>query len=90
MKTAVLTAAATGAVCVSVFLFLTERYGYRKYDNSGIPDAVSSVCEGGECRLTVVANSGEIDDEGEFAEEVIDMCRENAFRSLRFSTDLEG
>ena len=35
-----------------------------------------------------MANSGQIPDEEAFAREVIRMCMENSFRSLRFSTDI--
>lgn len=59
-----------------------------KRDNSGIPDVVNSITSGETCRLTVVANSGSIGDADAFAGEVIRMYRENAFHSLRFSTDI--
>ena len=57
-------------------------------DECGIPDAVSSISHGEKCCLTVVANSGQIPDKEAFAREVIRMCMENSFRSLRFSTDI--
>lgn len=37
-----------------------------------------------------MANSDRIDDKEAFARKVIQMCRENSFYSIRFSTDLNG
>lgn len=54
------------------------------------PDAVSSVSSGGRQYLKVVANSDRIDDKEAFARKVIQMCRENSFHSIRFSTDING
>ena len=79
------------AVFCAVFLFITSGgYEQWKEENSGIPDALSSISDGTTCRLIVVANRSGIRDAEEFAEEVIKMCRENSFRSLRLSTDIEG
>lgn len=57
----------------------------RRY--SGVPDAVSSMHDGESCRLTVVANALWIGDEAEFARKVAGMCRDNSFRSIKFSED---
>lgn len=84
---AVLTAGAA-VLLISLFLYLAKRKGERIIDECGIPDTVSSISHGEKCSLTVVANSREIPDEEAFAREVIRMCMENSFRSLRFSTDL--
>ena len=84
---AVLTAGAA-VLLISLFLYLAKRKGERIIDECGIPDAVSSISDGEKCCLTVVANSGQIRDKEAFAREVIKMCMENSFRSLRFSTDL--
>ena len=86
---AVLTAGAA-VLLISLFLYLAKRKGERIIDECGIPDAVSSISDGEKCCLTVVANSGQIPDEEAFAREVIRMCMENSFRSLRFSTDIGG
>ena len=85
-KTAVLIMA---AVCVLLWLW-TGMYRRWQENHSGIPDAVSSRTENGECFLDVIANTDEIEDKEEFARTVIRMCRENSFRSLRLSTDLYG
>lgn len=59
-------------------------------DLSGVPDALSSVVSGRTCILTVAANTDHIEDKEMFAREIIRMCRENSFRSLRLSTDIGG
>ena len=40
--------------------------------------------------LDVIANADRIEDTEKFAWSVIQMCRENSFRSIRLSTDLYG
>lgn len=37
--------------------------------------------------LTVVANRDEITDKEAFAKQLLQMCRDNAFHSIKFSTD---
>ncbi len=86
---AVLTAGAA-VLLISLFLYLVKRKDEWIIDECGIPDAVSSISDGEKCCLTVVANSGQIRDKEAFAREVIKMCMENSFRSLRFSTDIGG
>ena len=76
-----------GAALLFVF---TVKYDQGKEEDWGIPDAVSTVSDGETCRLTVVANCREIEDREMFAENVIRMYTENAFRSIRISDDLEG
>ena len=78
------------AVCIVTLILLQTLYKYRKYDESGIPDAVSSSYDGRECRLIVTANSSEIEDREQFAREVFRMCRENSFRTIKLSTDIQG
>lgn len=58
--------------------------------HSGIPDVVSSISKNRCYELTVVANSNRIDDLEVFAREVIEMCQQNAFHSMKFSTDIKG
>lgn len=52
-------------------------------------DAVSSICFGDEMTLIVVANRDEITDEDEFAELLLEKYKENSFKTVRLSTDLE-
>ena len=82
--------AGAAVLLISLFLYLSKRKGEWIIDECGIPDAVSSISHGEKCCLTVVANSGQIRDKEAFAREVIRMCMENSFRSLRFSTDIGG
>lgn len=80
------------AIILTAFLLLWGSGLYRDWheSRSGIPDAVSSRTENRECFLDVIANADEIEDKEAFARTVIQMCRENAFRSIRLSTDLYG
>ena len=82
-----------GIILIAVFLLLCGAGSwYREWgrENTGIPDAVSSRTENGECFLDVIANADRIEDTEKFAWSVIQMCRENSFRSIRLSTDLYG
>ena len=86
---------AAAAVVMGILLLLaagnavSERYGQWQREHSGVPDAVSSICTGGTCRLTVVANCSRIEDGDAFAAEVVRMYHENSFHTIRFSTDVE-
>ena len=51
------------------------------------PDVVNSISLNRDYRLTVIANRNKIKDKVEFAEELIQMCRENSFKTIKFSTD---
>ena len=78
-----------------VVLMGVIQYGRTKYPewreaHSGIPDVVSSISMNNEHHLKVVANSGRIDNKEEFARQVIHMCQNNSFHSVRFSTDING
>lgn len=86
----VVLAAGAAVLLISLFLYLVKRKDEWIIDECGIPDAVSSISDGEKCCLTVVANSGQIRDKEAFAREVVRMCTENSFRSLRFSTDIGG
>ena len=57
---------------------------------SNVPDLVSSFVSNNDYRLTVVANSKEITDKESFSKDVIEMCRNNSFKSMIFSTDFRG
>lgn len=75
---------------VGVFRYGVQELEKWKESHSGIPDAVSSVSSNNWQYLKVVANSSRIDDKEAFARKVIQMCRENSFHSIRFSTDING
>lgn len=51
------------------------------------PDVVSSISINRDQNFTVVANCDEIEDKEEFAWKLIEMCRENSFHTIKFSTD---
>lgn len=89
-KTLLSAAAVLLAAGVCIYPYASGVYEQYREDHSGIPDAVSSVTRGGECWLTVVANTSEIEEPDQFAEQVIRMCRENGFQTIRFSEDLDG
>ena len=55
---------------------------------SEIPDAVNSTRFNTTEHLTVVANQEEIADKKELAKQIIKMCRENSFQSIKFSYDM--
>lgn len=63
---------------------LEEKY---KKDISMEPDVVSSISVNGDQYLTVVANRDKIKDKEEFAKLLVQMCRENSFHTIKFSTD---
>ena len=52
---------------------------------SEIPDAVNSTRFNTTEHLTVVANQEEIADKKELAKQIIKMCRENSFQSIKFN-----
>lgn len=54
---------------------------------AGEPDIVSSIGIGNDDNLTIVANRDEIEDKAEFAKLLVDMCKENSFKTIKFSTD---
>ena len=76
----------------ALLIFCLGAGWYRQWSagHCGIPDAVSSRTVNGECYLDVVANSDRIEDEAEFARTVVQMCRDNTFRSMRLSADQGG
>ena len=90
MKIKILTVLCAAAVLTVFWLACSEKAEQWLWERSGIPDVVSSTCDGSECRLTVVANSGCIEDREGFAREVALKYRENSFRSVRFSRDTGG
>ena len=51
------------------------------------PDVVGSIKMNQDENLTVVANRDEIEDRVEFARLLVKMCQENAFHTIKFSTD---
>ena len=77
-------------VCViMIFVIMTGHHFEKKSEEeiSMEPDVVSSISMNRDQYLTVVANRYRIEDKEEFAKLLVKMCRENAFHSIKFSTD---
>lgn len=77
-----------GAV-VLILLGIKEN-GRWQADHSAVPDAVGSFSANNYHYLTVIANSRKIEDQEAFAREIIHMCQDNSFHSLKFSTGING
>ena len=54
---------------------------------AGEPDVISSIKTNRDEMLTVVANRDKIEDKEEFANLLIEKCKDNSFQSIKFSTD---
>lgn len=74
-------------IMVMISNFLCENKKERE-EYSGIPDVVNSTISDSDYDLTVVANRNRIENEEEFAREIIRMCQENSFHSTKLSTDI--
>ena len=63
-------------------------YGKTSSDRKpGDPDVVGSFAMNRDENLTVVANRDKITDREAFAKQLLQMCRDNSFYSIKFSTD---
>ena len=65
-------------------------YGCNKRIETSEPDCVSSSSFNEELHLTTVANRNEIEDKEVFAKEIFEMCKNNSFKSIMLSTDIQG
>lgn len=74
------------------FICVMEIYsGFHKVQSkklSGIPDAINSISFNTTEHLTVIANQEEIADKNTLAKQIIKMCQENSFQSIKFSYDM--
>lgn len=77
-------------ILICMIQYVRVKYPEWKEAHSGVPDVVSSMSMNNDHYLKVVANSAKVDDKEEFARKVIHMCQDNSFRSVRFSTDING
>lgn len=71
-------------------LIITMEYFIKPNSEEDVPmasDVVSSVSMNRDQYLTVVANRDNIEDKEEFAKLLIEMCKENSFHTIKFSTD---
>jgi len=67
-----------------------SQYGEWKESHSGVPDVVSSMSSNHSQHLAVIVNSSKVEDKKTLARELVRMCRENSFHSIKFSTDING
>lgn len=77
-------------VCVIIAFGIMIGYLFEKKSEEDIPmepDVVSSISVDRNQYLTVVANRDKIDDKEAFAKLLVQMCRENSFQTIKFSTD---
>lgn len=72
-------------LCLIFVAFLIAGYGHNHIE--GEPDVISSMKVNLDERLIVVANRDTIEDKEEFAELLIQKCKDNSFQSIKFSTD---
>lgn len=73
-------------LCVVIVLLI----GCNRENEVREPDCVSSSSFNEELHLTIVANRNEIEDKESFAKEILEMCRNNSFKSIMLSTDIQG
>ena len=55
---------------------------------SEIPDAINSSRFNTTEHLTVIANQEEIEDKHKLAKQIVEMCQNNSFQSIKFSYDM--
>lgn len=76
-------------IAMAVILILLTGCGEKKGAViCGEPDVVGSITSNRDYRLFMIANRNEIDDKMAFAEEVLQMCKDNSFKSVLFSYDM--
>ena len=77
-------------IIVGILLLLICGFGNDNNDEIIIesePDVVCSISSNRDYDLIVIANKEEIIDKESFAKELIQMCVDNSFNTIRFSTD---
>lgn len=77
-------------VCVIMVFSIMTGYLFEKESKEEIsmePDVVSSISMNRDQYFTVVANRNRIEDKEEFAKLLVQMCRDNSFHTIKFSTD---
>lgn len=77
-------------LCAMAVLIITMEYFIKPNSEEDVPmapDVVSSISMNRDQYLTVAANRDNIEDKEEFAKLLIEMCKENSFHTIKFSTD---
>lgn len=76
---------------IATVIIVACAYLYRqKQVYSGIPDLKSTYSLGNDYYMNVVSNSKKIENQEEFAEQIIWMCEENSLQSIKFNEDVKG
>ena len=70
-----------------VIMILT---GCNRTNEIGEPDCVHTSSFNDELYLTIVANRNEIEDPEAFAKEILEMYKNNSFKSIKLSIDIQG
>ena len=79
-----------GCVIVLLIMIIMMRYLEKIETNDARqeePDVVNSISMNKDQYFTVVANRDKIENKEEFAKLLIQMCKENSFHTIKFSTD---
>lgn len=74
-------------IILAVAFTMIFSQGCQSKENVTTPDAVSSYSTNNDTHLTIVANQ-EVTDKEAFAKELLTMCKENSFTTIKFSTDM--
>lgn len=76
---------------VSAVIFLScgkiKEYSFQGEGAADFPDAVSSIVDGKELRLIIVANADRIENIHDFAKQAVRKYESNSFCTTKFSTD---
>lgn len=75
---------------VWILIWIMLLAGCNKRIEMSEPDCVSSSSFNEELHLTIVANRSEIENKEVFAKEIFEMCKNNSFKSIMLSTDIQG
>lgn len=70
-------------LCTLTFLLIFQGCGSNH--KTGVPDAVSSISTNQDLILTIVANRESIPNPLDFADELLSMCQENTFHTIKMS-----
>ena len=79
-------------LCAMAVLIITMEYFIKPNSEEDVPmapDVVSSISMNRDQYLTVVANRDNIEDKEEVAKLLIEMCKENSFHTIKFSTNVD-
>ncbi|MDD3415793.1 MAG: hypothetical protein PHY47_17600 [Lachnospiraceae bacterium] len=78
-----------GVILLSV-IGIGASYIYQRSIYTGIPDLSNNFDSGGNYYMSVVSNSREISDKEAFAEQIVQMSRDNSFKTIKFCVEEKG